>query len=71
MHPPLRLSVFIAAPEQAIMDVYQRHEMIRQLIDHDWLYLFRLADEPGSVSRLYQQEWQLIAEPEATSASAA
>ena len=71
MHPPLRLSVFIAAPEQAIMDVYQRHEMIRQLIDHDWLYLFRLADEPGSVSRLYQQEWQLMTEPEATSASAA
>lgn len=58
MHQPLRLSVFIAAPEQAIMDVYLRHEIVRQLIDHDWLYLFRLGDEPGSVSRLYQQAWQ-------------
>jgi hypothetical protein len=52
MHEPLRLSVFIAAPEAAISGVYQRHEIVRQLVDNDWLTLFRLGDEPGVVSQM-------------------
>ena len=52
MHEPLRLSVFIAAPEAAIIGVYQRHETVRQLLDNDWLTLFRLGDEPGVVSQM-------------------
>ena len=51
MHQPLRLSVFIAAPEEAICAVLQQHETVRQLVDNEWLYLFRLGDEPGSISR--------------------
>ncbi|MCC1495683.1 YbcC family protein [Alcanivorax sp. 1008] len=57
IHQPLRLSVFIAAPEAAIMEVYQRHETVRQLVDNDWLYLFRLGDETGPISRLYRNCW--------------
>lgn len=56
MHLPLRLSVFIAAPAKAIMEIYQRHEVVRQLIDNDWLYLFRL-DDNGDCQQLYQDQW--------------
>ena len=57
VHEPLRLSVFIAAPEDAIEDVYVRHENVRQLVDNDWLCIFRLGDSPGDISRLKCGEW--------------
>ena len=57
VHDPLRLSVFIAAPEDAIRDVYSRHENVRQVVDNDWLCLFRLGDSPGEISRLKCGEW--------------
>ena len=56
MHLPLRLSVYIAAPADAITEIYQRHEVVRQLIDNDWLYLFRLNDD-GSCHQLYREQW--------------
>ncbi|ASP37943.1 DUF2309 domain-containing protein [Bacterioplanes sanyensis] len=56
MHQPLRISVYIDAPRDAIADIVQRHQHVRQLIDNDWLFLFRLG-EHGSVERYYQQQW--------------
>ena len=57
MHTPLRLSVYIAAPADAIHGIYAKHDVVRQLVDNDWLFLFRL-DEDGSVERLYRDGWQ-------------
>ncbi len=57
MHQPLRLSVYIQAPADAIATIVARHEMVRQLVDNDWLYLFCLG-ENGDVQRLYQGRWQ-------------
>ena len=57
MHTPLRLSVYIAAPADAIKGIYAKHDVVRQLVDNDWLFLFRL-DEDGSVERLYRDNWQ-------------
>lgn len=50
MHEPVRLSVFIEAPQTAIEDVIAQHELVRQLIDNRWLLLFRI-DDNGSVYR--------------------
>jgi len=50
MHEPLRLSVFIEAPESAIEDVIARHETVRQLVDNGWLHLFRIGED-GEVFR--------------------
>lgn len=50
VHEPLRLSVFIEAPESAIEDVIAGHETVRQLVDNGWLHLFRI-DADGSVLR--------------------
>lgn len=56
MHLPLRLSVYIAAPAAAIREIYARHEVVRQLVDNDWLYLFQLGDD-GSCQQLYREQW--------------
>ena len=56
MHTPLRLSVYLQAPEAAIAAIYRRHDMVRQLVDNDWLYLFRLGDD-ATGARLYRGDW--------------
>lgn len=53
VHEPLRLSVVIEAPLPAITDVIARHETVRHLVDHGWLYLFAM-DESGQVAHRYQ-----------------
>jgi hypothetical protein len=45
-HTPLRLTVVIDAPTSWIEAVIERHEIVRQLVENRWLYLFRL-DEAG------------------------
>jgi uncharacterized protein len=40
VHQPLRLSVIIDAPQQAIADILDKHADVRNLIDNQWLYLF-------------------------------
>jgi uncharacterized protein YbcC (UPF0753/DUF2309 family) len=57
MHQPLRLSVYLAAPREAIKSIVDKHEMVRELIDNDWLYLFQLDEESNQVVRLYRGEW--------------
>lgn len=49
-HEPLRLSVAIAAPTEAMDDVIGRHEHVRHLLDHGWLQLFALGDD-GTIAR--------------------
>lgn len=50
MHEPLRLSVFLEAPEAAIDQIIARHEMVRELVENGWLHLFRM-DAGGTVRR--------------------
>jgi len=57
MHQPLRLSVYLAAPGDAIREIVSRHEMLAQLVDNDWLYLFRLSDTGERIEQLYRGGW--------------
>jgi uncharacterized protein YbcC (UPF0753/DUF2309 family) len=52
VHEPLRLSVVIEAPVEAMTRVIEKHPGVRQLLDNRWLYLFAL-DEDGHVSHRY------------------
>lgn len=45
MHDPLRLSVMIEAPREAIGDILARHPEVRALFDNRWLHLFALDDQ--------------------------
>jgi hypothetical protein len=44
-HDPLRLSVCIEAPREAMTEILKRHDGVRALFDNRWLHLFALDAE--------------------------
>ena len=56
-HQPLRLSVFIAAPAEAMDDIIGRHAIVRQLVENGWLHLLRLDDQGGTWRRTVDGQW--------------
>jgi uncharacterized protein YbcC (UPF0753/DUF2309 family) len=56
-HEPLRLSVLIEAPPEAIAMILERHPQVRALFDNRWLHLFALDDE-GRMARRYLGDLQ-------------
>jgi uncharacterized protein YbcC (UPF0753/DUF2309 family) len=63
MHEPLRLNVFIAAPEEALSRVIEQHQLVRHLVDHRWLHLFAIDETPGHFRRyLGQGRWAEVEE---------
>ena len=64
-HTPLRLSVFIEAPEASLNTIIAKHEMVRQLLDHEWLHLFRIDagsnHNSNSISRYGSGLWEPVA----------
>lgn len=61
VHTPLRLSVFIEAPRERIEAVIARHEVVRQLVEHQWLGLFRIDSDSNAVESRVQAKWQRVA----------
>jgi len=57
VHEPLRLSVCIEAPRDAMNDVLRRHEGVRELFDNRWLHLFAVDDE-GRLGHRYVGDLQ-------------
>jgi uncharacterized protein YbcC (UPF0753/DUF2309 family) len=58
MHEPLRLSVFIEAPRDMIETVIANHDLVRQLVDNGWLYLFRIDPETSLVECRRGGSWE-------------
>ncbi|MBI1407038.1 MAG: DUF2309 family protein [Caulobacter sp.] len=52
IHEPLRLTVCIEAPRQAMADILGRHDGVRALFDNGWLHLFAL-DDAGQMAWRY------------------
>jgi uncharacterized protein YbcC (UPF0753/DUF2309 family) len=59
VHEPLRLSVFIEAPAEAVDDVIAGNTMVHDLVAHEWLHLFRVADDGEVLRRLPEGGWQV------------
>jgi uncharacterized protein len=61
VHEPLRLTVCIEAPVQAMTDILARHDSVRALFDNRWLHLIAL-DEEGQMAQRYTGNltWQAI-----------
>ncbi|MFO1079706.1 MAG: DUF2309 domain-containing protein [Reyranellaceae bacterium] len=59
-HEPLRLSVCIEAPREAMTDVLRRHDGVRALFDQGWLHLFALDDQ-GRMAWRYAGDLQWTA----------
>ncbi len=47
VHEPMRLSVCIEAPREAMTDILKRHPGVRELFDNRWLHLFAMAEAGG------------------------
>lgn len=69
-HDPLRLSVCIEAPREAMTDILRHHGGVRALFDNRWLHLFAL-DENGQMAWRYtgnlewaEMERAVVIEPE-------
>jgi hypothetical protein len=65
VHEPLRLSVLVEAPREAIGAILERHPQVRALFDNKWLHLFALDDQ-GRMAWRYAGDlrWQeAAAEP--------
>ncbi len=60
-HEPLRLSVCIEAPREAMTDILRRHDGVRALFDNRWLHLFAL-DDAGRMAWRYAGDLQWTAE---------
>ena len=60
-HEPLRLSVCIEAPREAMTDILRRHDGVRALFDNRWLHLFAL-DEQGRMAWRYAGDLKWTAE---------
>ncbi len=54
-HQPLRLSVYIAAPREAIMSIIAKHQVVADLIQNQWLFLFQWDAEQKEI-------WQFVAD---------
>jgi len=59
MHEPLRLSVYIDAPQDAIADIVQAHEAVKNLVKNEWLFLFSW-DRKGQICRYNGESWSCI-----------
>ncbi len=58
-HEPLRLNVFLEAPKSEIDRSIAKHELVRELVENRWLYLFQIDDEHGGIfQRTPDRQWQ-------------
>lgn len=60
MHQPLRLSVFIAAPREAIEKIIHANEDIRYLVDNHWLYILQVNEQTKQVHQYGNEGWSLF-----------
>ena len=59
VHEPLRLSVFLEAPKSEIDRIIAKHELVRELVENRWLFLFQIDDEDGGIYlRNTDKQWQ-------------
>ncbi|MHB1271943.1 MAG: YbcC family protein [Rhodanobacter sp.] len=59
VHEPLRLNVFLEAPKSEIDQIIAKHDLVRELVENRWLFLFQIDDEHGGIYlRNTDRQWQ-------------
>lgn len=60
-HDPLRLSVIVEAPREAMTDILARHPGVRALFDNGWLHLIAMGDD-GKLAWRYDRNlgWEAM-----------
>ncbi|MDN4164441.1 DUF2309 domain-containing protein [Cytophagales bacterium LB-30] len=64
-HEPLKLTVIIEAPTEAMNSVLMKHDSVRQLCDNGWIHLWAL-NENGQIAHRYQGDfaWESLVKQE-------
>lgn len=60
VHEPLRLAVYVEASAPAIDRVLAKHEVLRQLVEHEWLFLYRLAPDAAEAFLRKADGWEAV-----------
>jgi len=55
VHEPLRLTVVIDAPQEAINTIIGKHAVVKQLLENGWLHLWRF--EQSGFVRYERGQW--------------
>lgn len=63
MHTPQRLSVYLEAGARCIERVLDKHQLVRDLADNDWVFLFRIDRESNTVQRYSKGTWSITNRP--------
>lgn len=59
-HQPIRLNVYIDAPKEAINMIIQKHSMVKDLLENQWLFLFQW-DYDSKIIWLYKNGgWEKV-----------
>jgi uncharacterized protein YbcC (UPF0753/DUF2309 family) len=58
VHVPQRLSVFLEAPRAAIDAVVAKHALVRNLVDHEWLFVFAIEPGGGAIHQRTPRGWE-------------
>jgi uncharacterized protein YbcC (UPF0753/DUF2309 family) len=61
VHEPLRLMVYVEAPESAIDAVIAKHPTVQALVEHEWLFLHRIDSADSGVHLRRQDGWEEVA----------
>ena len=59
-HTPLRLSVFIEAPQRAINVILMKHEVVKSLIDNAWIHLLQITPGSEAISQYRNGSWVAV-----------
>lgn len=59
-HMPLRLSVFIEAPQASIDAVIQKHGVVRELVHNHWIHLFQITPDSRTISNYRVGIWEPV-----------
>ena len=59
VHTPLRLSVFIEAPQANIQAIITKHAVVRQLVENQWLHLFQIDPTQPQISQFTRGGWKM------------
>ena len=61
VHEPIRLNVFIAAPEAAMDAMLAKHAGVRDLVANGWVFLHALSDDGGAITRWHgPADWRRV-----------
>lgn len=61
MHDPMRLAVYVEAEADAIDGILAKHATVRALVEHEWLYLYRIDPTESDVSLRTANGWAPVA----------